>query len=235
MKNKKYHSTLFSFIGVMGVIATTALAISETPKAMQIVEDMEEKNKIEILKRTWKCYLPTILSGTATIICILSADNSNKKQKMALINAYTILNNSYKEYYNKTKAILGDDEIEIRKAIAEDQYDKNSVLNKKNLFYDEYSKTYFNKTMDEIILAEYELNRIFAINGWASVTDWYDLLGIKYEKNDDILFGWSEDAAENFSYKWIEFEHDEVQLNDGMKCCIIHILYPPTTDFMNYY
>lgn len=237
MAIRKHSPTIFSFVGAIGVVATAALAVKETPKAMRLIEGMkDDSTKADIIKETWKCYVPAAITGLATIVCIFNANNLNQKQKAALISAYTILNQAYREYQTKTKELLGEDaEAKIRTSIAKDHYDDANISKELPLFYDECSGQYFNKTMEEVIIAEYELNRMFVVNGWAGLNDWCDLIGVECEKDNNEIIGWSEDAAENFSCKWIEFEHDLVTMDDGLECYIIHPSYPPTADFMNYY
>lgn len=237
MRSKKHIPTIFSLVGAIGVIVTAALTAKETPKALEIIESMDENaTKLDVVKETWKCYLPAALTGAATIICIFGANGMNQKQKAALISAYTLLNEAYREYQAKAKEVFGEDaETKIRTAIAKEHFDGSDISKDLPLFYDECSGRYFNATMEDVIIAEYELNRIFAIHGWASVNDWYDLIGVDCERNEDEFIGWSEEAAENFTCKWIEFEHDSVTMDDGLECCIIHTPHPPTADFMNYY
>lgn len=237
MSIRKHSSVIFSIVGAAGVIATVFLAVKETPKAMKNIENMDENStKFDIITETWRYYLPAAITGISTIAFIFNINAMNQKQKMAVISAYTLLERAYREYQAKTKELIGNDaESKIRASIANDHYNDSDICEDLPLFYDECSGEYFNSTLENIIIAEYELNREFAINGWVSVDTWYDLIGIKHKKDEDKLIGWSMDAAENFSTNWIEFEHDLVKLDDGLECWIIHTPYPPTADFTEYY
>ena len=71
-----------------------------TPKA----ETKKEKFKVAA-----PIYIPTVLSGMATIACIISANLFNKVQQASIASAYALLSSSYKEYRDKLKELHGED------------------------------------------------------------------------------------------------------------------------------
>ena len=88
--------------------------------------------------------------------------------------------------------------------------------------------------MEEIIDAEYQLNRKMALNDSVTVNDFYELLGIDPVDFGDAL-GWSFGASESYyGYQWIDFTHELSVMDDGLECYILHMVYPPTADFMDY-
>lgn len=239
---KRASPTILSCIAAIGTVATAVLAVKATPKAIEYIQMntgynhdgvMEVPSKEEIVKATWKNYIPAAAVGLGTIVCILSANGLNRKQQATITSAYVLLENAYKEYKNKLKDICGEEtDTEVRKAVAKDNYTGDpDVTDGKLLFYDEYSNQYFERTMEEVIDAEYHLNREFILEGDVKLNKFYELLGLP-ETELGAVVGWdSESAAAFFGYQWIDFEHDLVVMDDGLECYIVHMPFAPTREF----
>lgn len=239
---KRASPTILSCIAAIGTVATAVLAVKATPKAIEYIQMntgynhdgvMEVPSKEEIVKATWKNYIPAVAVGLGTIVCILSANGLNRKQQATITSAYVLLENAYKEYKNKLKDIYGEEtDTEVRKAVAKDNYTGDpDVTDGKLLFYDEYSNRYFERTMEEVIDAEYHLNREFILEGDVKLNKFYELLGLP-ETELGAVVGWdSESAAAFFGYQWIDFEHDLVVMDDGLECYIVHMPFAPTREF----
>lgn len=232
---KRNASTILTCIGSAGVIATSVMAVKETPKALVLLENAkeekgEELTKLEAVKIAGPVYIPSIIVGMSTIACIFGANILNKRQQAALISAYTLLDNSYKEYRNKVVELYGEDADEhVRKEIAKDKYEESDIETEDNklLFYDEYSMKYFNSTMEDVIKAEYEINRILAERNGAFLNEFYDLLKLPQTNCGDVL-GWSTyELMESTLKPWIDFNHRKVELEDGMECYILEIVTDP--------
>ena len=239
---KRASPTILSCIAAIGTVATAVLAVKATPKAIEYIQMntgynhdgvMEVPSKEEIVKATWKNYIPAAAVGLGTILCILSANGLNRKQQATITSAYVLLENAYKEYKNKLKDIYGEEtDTEVRKAVAKDNYTGDpDVTDGKLLFYDEYSNRYFERTMEEVIDAEYHLNREFILEGDVKLNKFYELLALPGTELGAVV-GWDcESAAAFFGYQWIDFEHDLVVMDDGLECYIIHMPFAPTREF----
>lgn len=239
---KRTSPTILSCIAAIGTVATAVLAVKATPKAIEYIQMntgynhdgvMEVPSKEEIVKATWKNYIPAVAVGLGTIVCILSANGLNRKQQATITSAYVLLENAYKEYKNKLKDIYGEEtDTEVRKAVAKDNYTGDpDVTDGKLLFYDEYSNRYFERTMEEVIDAEYHLNREFILEGDVKLNKFYELLGLPGTELGAVV-GWDcESAAAFFGYQWIDFEHDLVVMDDGLECYIVHMPFAPTREF----
>ena len=70
---------------------------------------------------------------------------------------------------------------------------------------------------------------------YVDINTFYDLLGLDpINLNDEI--GWSIEAGVVWQgYSWIAFEHEMVEVDGGMECCIITMNTDPTTDTMDEY
>ena len=238
-------STILTTIGGVGVVATTVMAVKATPKAVQLLEEAElQKDEpltvIDKIKVAGPIYIPTIITGVATIACIFGANVLNKRHQASLMSAYALLDKTFKDYRNKVNELYGEDaDKHVRDELAKDSYEDTPVEPEDNkvLFYDEYSQRYFNATMEDVLNAEYTLNRDLAYHGYLCLNEFYDLLGLEHTDFGDIL-GWSHNLIyEHQWYSWIEFNHRKVKLEDhegGLECYILEILTEPIPEFDEY-
>lgn len=250
-KPKSYskQSTVLSCIGAVGVVTTAVMAAKATPKATVILENERyersyKTNKdsryyqdlmpLEVVQLTWKCYIPAALVGLSTIACIFGANILNKRQQASLTSAYALLNESYKKYRKAAKSVYGEDaDSKIAIEAAKEMYvsaDGYGVYSpdlddsEKILFYDEYSKRYFNSTMASVINAQYHFNRNLTLRGDAYLNEFYTFLGLEPVIDGEVL-GWSMDDLDG--YFWLDFQNRLVQLEDGLECYVIHVPFDP--------
>ena len=247
-KLKKFSPTILSCFGAAGVVGTSVLAVKATPKALRKIRsdsryahnDPDAYTKLEAFQSAWFYYVPSVVMGAATIVCIFGANILNKHQQAAITSAYALLNDAYQDYKNKLKELYGEDaHRKIMEAIAvekaNDVYMASTGLvegssldfdehnpDDNRLFYDGYSKRYFESSINRVLQAEYYLNRDFAIGGYRSVNDVYEFLGIAPIDGGDEI-GW--DIATGLA--WIDFNHYKTVLDDGLEVCVIDMDWLP--------
>jgi hypothetical protein len=231
---KRNASTILTCVGGIGVVATAVVAVKDTPKAMQIIEKKtEEKGEdlttIEKIKVAGPVYIPAIAIGVSTIACIFGANALSKRSQASLVSAYALLDNSYKEYKKKVEELYGEGaDARVKGEIVRDKYDETDVSreDEKQLFYDYFSERYFESTMEEVLKAEYELNRELHTKDYAYLNEFYDLLGLDGIQSGWDL-GWSMGASLSHYWKtWIDFRHEKVEMEDGMECYILTMTEP---------
>lgn len=229
---QKNSSTILTCIGAAGVIATAVLTGRATIKAVRIVDESETHSKKEIVKTVWKEYIPAAGVGITTIACIFGANTLNKRQQAALMSAYALLDQTYKEYKSKVKEVLGEEaEQKVEDAIAEEKVPDICPEEGKLLFYEPNYGQGFERTMLEVQDAEYRLNQKFAVEGEASLNDFFELLGLNKTDTGDLI-GWSQEMAwDNYNYTWIEFEHELKKTEGGREYYQINMPFPPTFGF----
>jgi hypothetical protein len=239
---KRNASTILTCVGGVGVIVTSVMAVKATPKALRLIEKAEEEKgeeltKFEVVRIASPVYIPAVISGAATIACIFGANTLNKRQQAALMSAYALLDNSFKDYKKKVEELYGEDaNREIKTEIAKDKYEDAdiSVESDKQLFYDDFSGRYFESTMEDVIRAEYQLNRKLSLWDGAYLNEFYEFLGIPAVDYGDHL-GWSQSMLLEYHWvSWLDFDHDKVVMDDGLECYIITPKYEPTVDFAYY-
>ena len=248
---KRNGSTILSIIGGVGVVATAIMAVKATPKALERLDQAKEEKgedltKLEVVKVAGTVYIPSIVVGVGTVACIFGANVLNKREQASLMSAYALMDGAYKDYRNKVKEIHGEEaHQEIVNAIAvekaNDTYIRNGYMcgtcdlgkeedGELRLFYDYHSGRYFESTIEQVISAEYHLNRNYILRGYAYLNELYEFLGIEQTDYGSVL-GW---APNDDGMYWIEFDHKKVTLDDGLECYILDMPFEPTYDFWDY-
>lgn len=245
---RRNSSTILTCVGAVGVVATAVMAVKATPKALMLIEEAkaekgEELTKMEKVKVAGPSYIPTIITGAATLACIFGSNVISKHQQATLMSAYALLDSSYKEYKNKVDELYGEEAGKrVREEIAKDKYagDDVSVEDSKELFYDFYSGRYFESTKEDVLMAQYEINRAMVVNYAASLNEFYELLGIPTRPEyEDIGWAWGQ-IEEMYWHPWIEFDHEKMIIDDesdghgGLECTIIHMPMEPVMGYLEY-
>ncbi len=239
---------IFSTIGVIGTYVTAAKAGYESRMKMLELRKNGEPNKKEIAKSVAPLYiLPTAIAA-CTVGCIVEACILNNRQRTALISSYAALSRVFKQYKEKAMDIYGEDaDSRITTAITlEDCQDQQlytvsgfsfvslepdtCVEEVPRVFYDIYSKRYFESTLSKVIQAEYHLNHNLSWVGSVSLNDFYNFLGIDILPMGDGM-GWCVMDA----YYWVNFNHKTVTLDDGMEIIQIEMDdFSPPEEYLEY-
>lgn len=248
---KKHLPLMLSILASGGLVATAVLTAKATPKANDILKKHEKEETVEKIKAVTPAYLPAILSGAATVICIFGIGTLNRKQLASLTGAYGLVTKRYQDYKKKViekfgeeahKNILDDLEIEHVKPehtlyttglISSSSLDYGIEDEVERLFYDCYSERYFTSTISKVIQAQYHLNRNFMLAGSVSLNDFYEFLGIEKTEFGDRV-GW---AIDDDCY-WIDFYNHVTHITgeddskDSYDVCIIDYQFEPTEAFL---
>ncbi len=239
--------SILTSIGVVGVAATAIVSAKSAPKAIKLVEKAEEKKgekltKLEKAKVAGPVYIPTIAIGVATIACVIGSNAVNQHRQAALISAYTILDQSYKEYRKKAKDILSKEvDSNIMNELAKDKFEevKDKFDDKKKdndtkLFFEEYSGRFFEATMSDVLEAEYHFNRNFALRDYADLNELYSFLGLPQTEYGATV-GWGRFAGEAvYGYQWVDFCHVKDHMPDGREYYRIEMPFGPSADYLDY-
>lgn len=246
---KKNSATILTVAAAAGVITTSVLSAKATIKASRVLahKEKEKGEKLtleETISAIWTIYIPPFVAGMSTIACVFGANILNQHQQASLASAYSLIENSYKEYKAKLKELYGEEaHNNIIDAVAakkcEDVYISagglESAYNQEiesdtepRLFYDEYSGRYFESTIEKVLLAEYHLNRNYILRGFARLNDFYEFLGLEQTDYDEAV-GW-DICSEIY---WIDFNHRKTLIgddNDSFECYVIEMPYYPSED-----
>lgn len=245
---KHNSSTILTCLGAVGVVATTVMAVKATPKAIAAVEARTEEKgedltRLETIAVVAPAYAPSAITGIATVACIFGANILNKRAQASLMSAYALLDKSYKEHKGKVKELFGEEGLfQVKESIAKDKYEeqKPEVHDGNELFYDAYSRRFYESTMDRVKNAAYEVNRKMATEYGVSLNDYYEMVGLDPIEGGDIV-GWSVGQCyEMYWESWLDFEYQQTTINDDetqlddIECTIVTILQEPFPNFEDY-
>lgn len=238
-KVKISKSTILTVAASMGVIATTVAAIRATPKAVRLLKEAElEKGesltKLEIVRVSAPTYMPSILLGVSTIVCIFEANALNQRKQVSLMSAYAMLNESYKQYRKSAGMVYGEDaDDKIHAEMAKDAMVAScdwgyQIYNmdmdpesERLLFYDLSSKKYFRTTMAAVLNAQYHTNRNLALRGDCTLNEYLSFLGVDGIDGGERV-GWDISyMIEELDCYWLDFDNYKATLEDGVECIII--------------
>lgn len=236
---KEHDSEVLTGLGIAGMITSSVLAVKATPKALELLEkEKEEQNKKglsakEVIKSTWKCYIPAVVTGTISICCLIGARAADNRRNAVLLAAYSLSESTLKEYKNKLVDVVGEEKKEeIFKLVAQDKIDKDPVINNEviitsggeTLCYDSLSGRYFKSDIEKIKHAVNILNKQMMDEMYVYLNDFYCEIGLSCVDIGDDL-GWRIDD------ELIDLYFSSHITSDGTPCVVINYTNPPTYDF----
>ena len=208
----KYGSTILTFLGATGVIATGYLTARASFNAMEEI-DLEEQHTEEKIEKKEKAkiyvkhFAVPVAVGAATVGTIFGAHILDKKQQAALMSSYAMLNEFHKAYRQKNIEINGEEADEkVVDAMARERYDYHctdmTCPDAKMTFVEDISGDEIIAYERDIIDAEYHLNRDYILSCGATVNLWRSMLGLPLKPEYDKQ-GWDMDGG----IYWLDFEH----------------------------
>lgn len=254
----KYSPEILTGIGIAGMITTTVLAVKATPKALEKIK--EEKVKVydeldpsevpaqgipedvklkpmEVVKVTWKCYVPAVITGTASIACIIGANKVNYARNAALATAYNLSQTALAEYKKKVVETIGEKkEQTIREKIAQDKVDKvEKVPNNEIvmigsgdvLFLEPVSMRCFMSNEEEVrrIINNLNYRMISGYEEYISLSEFYDEIGLaRTSTSDDV--GWNIGRDGQISISFVAAKN-----NEGKPCLMLDYMVSPRYDY----
>lgn len=238
---KKRTPEILTGIGIAGMVTTTVLAVKATPKAIMLLEGRMEELETEklpvtdVIKTTWKCYIPAAITCGASIACLVGASSVNFKRNAALATAYKLSEAALAEYRDAVVETIGEKkERDIRDKVAEKRVKKNPVTksdvivtgNGTTLCFDSISGRYFQSSMQKIESAKNKVNERMLCDNYVSLNDLYDELGMECTKIGEDL-GWN-----IFGDGLLDISFSSQLTDDGTPCLVMDYSVEPR---YNYY
>ena len=232
---KKNGGMILTCVSAGGVVATGVLAGRAAVKAHEKLKEMPEANTKDKIKAVAPIYILPASVGAATVACMFGANHLDRKRQASLLAASAIIEQTYKRYKGKAEELLGAGKVESE--IAKDDYDevKPEVKDDETLFYYNYYHDdptseygfYFTASKNDVLRAEYELNRTFNIRETVTLNEFLKLLNQNPVEGGNEV-GWSKELGHDYyGYSWIDFEHFDTTMDDGLECTIITTPFDP--------
>ena len=150
-KARRASSLILGLFSALGTVVTAILVAKETPKAMEKIKEIKEKNKdikkIDYVKALIPIYWPAGLMCLGTMASTTVSQIISVKTEASLIATSTMLSQGWNRYKGKIKDVLGVKGNElITNCIASNDYEKNQPKpNKTEMLLEEkkYAKRAF--------------------------------------------------------------------------------------------
>ena len=207
----KHSPQILTAIGIIGMGGAGVIAVINTPKALKLLEAKKKEKHCEklppneVVKTTWKCYLPAVLTSAASAGCLIKANSISTRRNAALATAYSLSKAAYSEYKDKVIETIGEKkEREIEDKIVKDKVEMNPPNDREviiieggdTLCFDGFCGRYFMSDEDTIQRAIRKINRdIVSGNMYASLNEFYNEIGLSPVPIGDDL-GWKIDDGE---------------------------------------
>lgn len=242
----RYSPQILTGIGVAGMITTVVLAVKATPKALELIEDKKEEldagklTVVDTVKAAWKPYVPAVVTGVLSTVCIIGGNAVGTRRTAALAAAYKISETALHEYKDAVVETIGEEKAkEIKEKVAQNKLDKNPVVEKQIivtnkgtfLCYDSLSGRYFQSDMETIRKAQNDINDYLFSEDYASLNMFYDFLGLEHTRLGAEL-GWKIDSGT------LQIEFDSTLASDksqgiapGTPCLVLDYNVAPKYEF----
>ena len=232
--------------GVTGMLVATVLAVKATTKAVRLVDQKKKEVKQDkltpkdVVKATWKCYIPTVGLSLVSASCILCGNHKHLRRNAVLATAYKLSETALLEYKDKVVETIGEKkERQINEKVASDRAERvpasqNAVyLTDKGdtLFLDSVSNRLFKSDIELIRKAVNTVNYEMThdIMGYVSLSDFYDEIGLEHTSiSDDI--GWNLDNGAGL----LEVDFYPA-INEGKPCIVLDYSVAPKYGYMSPY
>ena len=237
---ERHAPEILTGIGVAGMVTSTVLAVKATPKAYLLVNDRKDELEVEklpvteLVKTTWKCYIPAAVTCGASIACLVGASSVNFKRNAALATAYKLSEAALSEYKDAVIETIGEKkEQSVRDKVAEERIKKNPVSkseiivtgNGTTLCYDPVGNSYFKSNIQQIESAKNKLNARMLSENYVSLNDFYDELGIGPTKLGEDL-GW-----DIYKDGLIDITFSSQLAEDGTPCLVMDYSIAPRYEY----
>jgi len=232
---------ILTAIGVTGTVATAFLTGKASFKAAEILAeaDLAErlqpqaevplpiKEKVELV---WKLYIPAVGTGLLTVVCIIGANRIGTRRAAAMAAAFKLSEKAFGEYREKIVQKIGaNKEQAARDELAQERVErtpqKEIIIAGSGsvLCFDQYTGRYFLSSMEELKKAQNDLNYRILHDYYASLGDFYDMIGLpKTSMTDEV--GWNAD-------RMLELNFSTVMSEDGQPCLALDFEVTPIRNF----
>ena len=219
-------------LGCAGVLTTAILTGRATLRASEILKmeaPDEQLPATEIVKLTWKVFIPPVLVGASSIACIIGANTINTHRNAALAALYSLSETAFREYKEKVVEEIGrNKELKVRDSIAQDRVTTNPVGDRTIIFtgngevlcYDALCDRYFKSSAEKIRQQVLKLNEDLRNEMWLDLNDLYYAIGLPSTKLGNQV-GFDMDKG------YIQVDYTGTLTPEGQPCLSIDMtVYP---------
>lgn len=232
---QKYAPEILTGAACIGVGVTSVLASRATLEAHDIVEhnaiyktkfkEKDTEGKKEQIKHFTRyilpAYVPSIIAGSVTIACMVSAHNIETKRLGAVASICAASTNALESYKNTVTESVGEKKAAeiaqnaVQKKVSESALPESTDIpiveeGASSLWYDETTDRYFYCTMEKMRRIEADLKNQLLDDDIVRLNDIYDAIGLeKVSLGDDLGFDIKRGDQVVFDYNTAMSPNDE--------------------------
>ena len=226
--------------GISGLLASDILTATATVKAVHKIDAIKYERdtaflgKKEIVKATWKYYIPVVLTASTGVGCLMFSNKLTNEKNSAVVAAYGASQTMLSNYIKKNKEIGGEENhTKVVKSMAEETVnaEDNHIIVPVGqvLCYDAQTGLLFPSTRNDILQAVNSINSNLLTEMYISYGDFCYELGIEIGLVGDTI-GWSVESVP---------QHDLIRAcldgsgvtKDGQPYMIVDFDIRPSGDF----
>lgn len=237
---------ILTAIGVAGTLSTAFLTGRASYKAADLIRYGEygsigntkhrsftPKQKVKLV---WRFYVPAACSAGLTVAAIIFANQIGTRRAAAMAAAYTISEKAYAEYREKVVEKIGaNKERQVRDELAQDRVTKNPpgsnqvllTASGNVLFHEASTGRYFRCDVETLRQAQNKINYQVLNDSYASLTDFYYLIGLPPTTMSDEL-GWNSDNEQ------LELIFSAVMTEDGQAAISMEYRVKPIRNYWKF-
>ena len=226
---------ILTAIGVTGSVVASVVTAQATFRAAEIIRDQYEGTGIDYttwdaVKLVWPMYIPS--AGILVLTCgaIIMSNQISSSRAAALAAAYSLSEKALVEYRDKVIEHVGAKKERVFEGEVAQKHVNNTpgssevvVVSGDVLFLDDFSGRYFTSSMQKVQRAENEINNEIIHNFYASLTDFYNKIGLKQTSMSEEV-GWNIDNR-------LEVRFSTVISEDDRPCMVISYAKSPIRDY----
>lgn len=215
-------------LGIAGFFTAGVWAVAETPKALENIKEKKEElgtdqlTFTETVKCVWRQYIPPIGLSVMSAGCVIGGTKESLRRNAALATIYAATESTLRDYREKVREEIGATKANrIDGAVAEKQVKDHPAGTSQLVItsggnvkcYEQITCRYFMSDAETIKRAENRLNARIIREGYVSLNDFFDEIGLKPCEHGDLL-GWNTD-------KLIDVKFDHCLDENNVPCLVV--------------
>lgn len=246
-------------MGIVGMVATTVMAVKATPKAMALIKEEKDRQNgklleeagesgneecrhisklkpVDMVKAGWKPYIPAVATGVVSVICLISSNSVSSRRSAALAAAYKLSETAFSEYREKVVETVGEKkEKEVRDKVAKSRVEKRPVSGSEVFLTEKGDALCYDTISGRYFKSD--INKIKKVENEINrelVNTMYISLNefYYYLGLEPIKLG--DDLGWNVDYGLIEIEFSSQLANDGTPCLVMDYRVAPRYDYSTF-
>ena len=210
----KYSPEILLSLGISGLCFSVIYSVKATLKSKEKIDEYKrqtKKEKIttkEIIKCSWKEFLPVIISTGVSVPCLIYSNSIYHKRNTIIAAACALSETALKEYQQTVKEVVGDQkEKVITEKLSQKEVKETYEPNKTqviltgdgdSLFFEPLTSRYFKSNWNKVLRSANYLNSRALTDFYGAITlnDWFDELGLDRTDLGNEL-GWEISSGPN--------------------------------------